>query len=66
MQKNALNSIALDSLPETVESNDNALFNGERDLYTPKAAWEGKGAPSTASDPKITRKTARTAQKTAL
>ena len=32
----------------------------------PKAIWEQKGAPSTALDPKITKKTARTSQKTAL
>ena len=32
----------------------------------PKTIWEEKGAPSAASDPKITKKTARTAQKTAL
>ena len=32
----------------------------------PKTIWEEKDAPSAASDPKITRKTARTAQETAL
>jgi hypothetical protein len=32
----------------------------------PKTIWEEKGAPSAASDPKITRKTARTEQQTAL
>jgi Transposase IS4 len=32
----------------------------------PKTIWEQKGAPSAASDPKITKKTARTEQKTAL
>jgi hypothetical protein len=32
----------------------------------PKTIWEEKGAPSAASDPKITKKTARTAQETAL
>ena len=32
----------------------------------PKTTWEEKGAPFAASDPKITKKTARTAQKTAL
>jgi Transposase IS4 len=32
----------------------------------PKIIWEEKGAPSAASDPKITKNTARTAQKTAL
>jgi hypothetical protein len=32
----------------------------------PKTIYEEKGAPSAASDPKITKKTARTAQKTAL
>jgi hypothetical protein len=32
----------------------------------PKTTWEEKGAPSAASDPKITQKTARTGQKTAL
>jgi hypothetical protein len=30
----------------------------------PKTIWEEKGAPSAASDPKITKKTARTGQKT--
>jgi hypothetical protein len=65
-QKNAFNSVALGPLPEIVESNDNALFNGERDLRTPTATWEGKGAPSAASDPKIAKKTARTTQFSAL
>ena len=32
----------------------------------PKTIWEEKGAPSAASDPKITKKAARTEQKTAL
>jgi Transposase IS4 len=32
----------------------------------PKTIWEAKGAPSAANDPKITRKTARTAKETAL
>jgi hypothetical protein len=32
----------------------------------PKTIWEEKGAPSAASDPKITKKTARTEQTTAL
>ena len=32
----------------------------------PKTTWEEKGAPSAASDPKITKKNARTVQKTAL
>ncbi|KAF7505048.1 hypothetical protein GJ744_001502 [Endocarpon pusillum] len=32
----------------------------------PVTIWEEKGAPSAASDPKITKKTARTAKKTAL
>jgi hypothetical protein len=32
----------------------------------PKTIWEEKNAPSAASDPKITKNTARTAQKTAL
>ena len=32
----------------------------------PRTIWEEKGAPSAASDPKITKKTARTEQKTAL
>jgi hypothetical protein len=32
----------------------------------PKTIWEEKSAPSAAPDPKITKKTARTAQKTAL
>jgi Transposase IS4 len=32
----------------------------------PKTPWEQKGAPSAALDPKITKKTARTKQKTAL
>jgi hypothetical protein len=32
----------------------------------PKTIWEEKGAPSAASDPKITTKAARTEQKTAL
>jgi Transposase IS4 len=32
----------------------------------PKTIWEAKGAPSAANDLKITRKTARTAKKTAL
>jgi hypothetical protein len=31
-----------------------------------KIIWEEKGAPSAGSDPKITKKTARTAQKTTL
>jgi hypothetical protein len=31
-----------------------------------KMIWEGKGAPSAASDPKIIKKTARIGQKTAL
>jgi len=66
VQKNALNSVTLGPLPEIVESNDNALFNGERDLRTPTATWAGKGVPSAASDPKITKKTARTAQFSAL
>jgi hypothetical protein len=39
-----------------------------RSKHTPvlKTIWEEKGAPSAASDPKITKKTARTEQKTAL
>jgi hypothetical protein len=32
----------------------------------PRTIWEQKGAPSAALDPKITKKTARTEQKTAL
>jgi hypothetical protein len=32
----------------------------------PKTIWEEKGTPSAASDPKITKKTAQTEQKTAL
>jgi hypothetical protein len=32
----------------------------------PKTIWEQKGAPSAASDPKITKNTTRTEQKTAL
>jgi hypothetical protein len=32
----------------------------------PRTVWEQKGAPSTASDPKISQKSARTAEKTAL
>jgi hypothetical protein len=32
----------------------------------PATIWEEKGAPSAAKDPKITRKTARTEEKTAL
>jgi Transposase IS4 len=32
----------------------------------PRTIWEEKGAPSAASDPKITKKTARTEEKTAL
>ena len=32
----------------------------------PKTIWEERGAPSAARDPKITKKTDRTAQKTAL
>jgi Transposase IS4 len=32
----------------------------------PKTIWEQKGAPSAASDPKVTRKAARTVDKTAL
>jgi hypothetical protein len=32
----------------------------------PKTIWEQKDAPSTASDPKITKNTTRTEQKTAL
>jgi hypothetical protein len=32
----------------------------------PKTVWEEKGAPSAASDLKITKKTARTEEKTAL
>jgi hypothetical protein len=32
----------------------------------PKTIWEAKGASPAANDPKITRKTARTAKKTAL
>jgi hypothetical protein len=32
----------------------------------PKTIWEEKCAPSAASDPNITKKTARTEQKTAL
>jgi hypothetical protein len=32
----------------------------------PKAIWEPKGAPSAASDPKITKKTARKSKITAL
>jgi hypothetical protein len=32
----------------------------------PRTIWEEKGAPSAASDPRITKKTARTEQKTAL
>jgi hypothetical protein len=32
----------------------------------PRTIWEQKSAPSAASDPKITKKTARTEQKTAL
>ena len=30
----------------------------------PKTIWEAKGAPSTASDPKVTKNTARTEQRT--
>ena len=32
----------------------------------PKTIWEQKGAPSAARDPKITKKAARTVEKTAL
>jgi hypothetical protein len=32
----------------------------------PRTIWEEKGAPPAAKDPKITKKTARTAEKTAL
>ncbi|KAF7504084.1 hypothetical protein GJ744_002849 [Endocarpon pusillum] len=32
----------------------------------PKTIWEAKGAPSAASDPKVTKNTARTEQRTAL
>jgi Transposase IS4 len=35
-------------------------------IPVPKTIWEEKGAPSAASDPKITKNTARTSQKTAL
>ena len=49
-----------------MESNENAPYNGEQDLRPSIATWEAKGAPSAANDPKITKKTAQTAQKTAL
>ena len=65
-QKNALKSIALDPLSETVEPSENAHSNGEQDHYPLIATWEVKGAPPAAYDPKITKKTAQTAQKTAL
>jgi hypothetical protein len=32
----------------------------------PKVVWEAKGAPSTASEPRITKKAAQPAQKTVL
>jgi Lethal giant larvae(Lgl) like, C-terminal len=35
-------------------------------ISKPKTIWEEKGAPSTASDPKITKKTAQMAQETTL
>lgn len=35
-------------------------------LQKPATIWEAKGAPSAAKDPKITKKTARTVEKTAL
>ena len=46
--------------------NENAPSNGEQDLRPPIATWEAKEAPSTASDPKITKETARILAKTAL
>ena len=65
-QKNAFKSVTLDLVSETVESNENAPSHGEQDLRPSIATWKAKGAPSAANDPKITKKTARTAQKTAL
>ena len=41
------------------------LRRSQRKLV-PKTIWEEKGAPPAAKDPKITKKTARTEQKTAL
>ena len=66
VQKNAFKSVALDPVSETVELNENAPFNGKKDLRPLIVTWEAKEAPSVAYDLKITKKTARTAQKTAL
>ena len=35
-------------------------------ISKPKTIWEAKGAPAAASDPKVTKKSARTEQQTAL
>ena len=66
VQETAPPSTTLHPVSETDESNDDALFDGERDFRAPTATWKGKGTSSTASKLKITKKNARTASKTAL
>ena len=44
----------------------NMILRRPKRRPVPKTIWEGKGAPSAASDPKIIQKTAWTVQKTAL
>ena len=60
VEKTASKSVTIGSVPRAVEFDKNAL---SVPIIT---TLEVKEAPSAASDPKITKKTARTAQKTAL
>ena len=56
VQRVAIEPAALHPLPEIIESNDNALFDGEQDLRAPAVPWKGKGVPSAALDLKIIKR----------
>jgi hypothetical protein len=65
-QKTALKPLTVDSLPKPIELDKNYSPEQSKHTVLPETGWEQEGAPSAALDPKITKETARTAQKTAL
>lgn len=61
--KTVFESVTISGLPEAIELNNNEPSELSVPTVTP---WEQKGAPSATLDPKITKKTARTAPKSRL